>query len=86
MLGAIGSAARAIAALSPSASRLVLASTSTIATSTCSNCQHDRGKHDHVDGKNEHGRVPDMAQQAEPSRDPPQPDRDATSISDIGAM
>jgi hypothetical protein len=43
--------------------------------STRSDCEHNRGKDDHVDGKNEHGWVPDMVQQAETGNNQPQPDR-----------
>jgi hypothetical protein len=80
--------ARAIAALFSSASRRVLTSTSTIATSTRSDCQHDRGKHDHVDGKDEYGRVPDTRSRpnrAALCRNPIVITQAVTSISDIGA-
>jgi hypothetical protein len=59
---------------------------STIATST-RDCEHDRGEHDRVNRKNEHGRVPDMAQQAEMGgarRNPIMTTQAATIITDIG--
>src|SRR5689334_14386323 len=75
VLRAAGSGAQTTAAaLSPTASRLALTSTSDMATSTRFDEQHDRREHDHVDGEYEQRGVPDVSQQFEAGSQPAQPD------------
>src|SRR5437764_14292823 len=70
----LGSGNRAAAGLSSSTTRLAFVSISDITNSARSDGEHDRREHNHINGKHEQSRVPDIAHQTETGGKPPQPD------------